>query len=59
MSAPKFIEPNTKRCERCLGMGYFGRTVRGKWNNAVHCTTCRGSGQVPITMRQPKWRRKA
>lgn len=47
-----------KRCERCLGMGYFGRTVRGKWT-IITCQTCKGSGSVPASMRQPKHRRKS
>jgi len=41
----------SKRCENCLGMGYKGRTVRGKWKICT-CTSCRGSGSVPESMRQ-------
>lgn len=40
-----------KRCECCLGMGYKGRSRRGKWKIET-CSSCRGSGQVPTAMRQ-------
>ena len=42
--------PAMVRCERCLGMGYKGRTERGSWK-IRNCYGCGGSGQRPPTRR--------
>jgi DnaJ-class molecular chaperone len=34
------------RCQRCLGMGYHGAAVRGRWR-VVGCRRCEGTGTAP------------
>lgn len=34
------------RCQRCLGMGYKGAKVRGKWK-ILTCRRCGGTGTAP------------